>query len=550
MRSLDVARELATKARDEVRRSRIVARVALKTHLAQSLRPRGYVAALAALRDGASNPALVYRIHAANRPDAPALFHGERVLTFGALWDRITRVASTLARRGVGRGDSVLLALKNRPEFVIAQNACALLGANAVTASYHASAAELTHLAQHSRAVIAIVESDVVPRARDAMGNAAAVVSAGDERVPGAVPFDELTFGPVDRGAISPSDDAAVVVYTSGTTGKPKGAVRKFPRDTLASTMSFIEATPMRAGDVHLVAAPLYHSTAYAFATMTHLLGGACVLLDHFTPADFVAALARHSVNSTAVVPTMLHRVMDYVDQGGHVPPLPALRAIFSGGAALTGSLAARVMDRFGDVLYNFYGATETGLVTLAAPDDLRRAPGTIGRAVPGVEIRLVDDDGQVVARGEKGELYAKSALLAAGYLRDEAATRAASLEGFFSVGDVAREDGEGRYFIEGRKRDMINTGGVKVYPIEIEEALEGHPDVAEAAVVGVPDPEWGERVRAFIVPRADHGAPDADALRAFLKERLAPAKVPRDFVVMHELPRNPTGKVLKANLR
>ncbi|MDB4994859.1 MAG: O-succinylbenzoic acid--CoA ligase, partial [Myxococcaceae bacterium] len=217
--------------------------------------------------------------------------------------------------------------------------------------------------------------------------------------------------------------------------------------------------------------------------------------------------------------------------------------------APLPGPLALEVMDRFGDVLFNFYGATETGLVTLAKPQDLRASPGTIGKVVPGNEIRLLDDAGHEVPPGTVGELYVLNKMLVAGYHQDEAATQESMREGFFSVGDLARCDRDGRYFIEGRKRDMVISGGVNVYPAEVEGVLEAHPAIAEVAVVGVEDPEWGERVRAFIVKRAGMTI-DEGELRAFVRERLAGAKVPRDFVFLDALPRNPTGKVLKRELR
>jgi fatty-acyl-CoA synthase len=271
--------------------------------------------------------------------------------------------------------------------------------------------------------------------------------------------------------------------------------------------------------------------------------------MDHFDAEEFLRLVDRHGVTTTAVVPTMLQRILDLPAAVRAKYDTRSLRAVFSGGAPLPAPVAIDFMDAYGDILYNFYGATETGLVTLAKPQDLRAAPGTIGKAVPGNDIRLLGEDRRDVSEGKVGELYVKNKLLVAGYHKDEGATNDSMLDGFFSVGDLARRDRDGNFFIEGRKRDMVISGGVNVYPAEVEAVLEQHPAIAEVAVVGVPDREWGERVRAFIVKRPGSSVEEGD-LKNFAKERLAGPKVPRDFVFLESLPRNPTGKVLKRELR
>jgi fatty-acyl-CoA synthase len=317
----------------------------------------------------------------------------------------------------------------------------------------------------------------------------------------------------------------------------------------LTQSLRFIGETPLRVDDVHITACPLYHSTAFGFLTLTHLLGATAVLMDEFRPETFLELVEQHRATTTAVVPTMLHRILALPPETLARYRSRSLRTIFTGGAPLPGPLGTAVMDHFGDVLYNFYGATETGLVTLASPSDLREAPGTIGPAVPGNDIRLLDDDGREVPEGTVGELWVKNKQLVEGYHRDKTATDESMRDGYFSVGDLARRDARGRYFIEGRKRDMIISAGVNVYPAEVENALEDHPDIAEVAVVGLADPEWGERVTAFVVLRQGV-TPDAERLKAWTRDRLAGPKRPREFVFMTALPRNPTGKVLKRELR
>jgi fatty-acyl-CoA synthase len=529
-----------------------VAKVAQTSGLMWGLTVPGARALAATVTGGARNPSQIYRLHALNTPDKPALvWHGETI-SFGELDRRIDSIASALTRRGFGRGTSVLLILKNRPEFIEAATGVARMGGAAVAVSWRSTASEIAYLAAHCGARAIIVEKDLfaaVEEAKRSLPAVEAIFSVGG-RVDGASVFEDLLgeSGPFAEPAAA-ADEAAVVIYTSGTTGKPKGAVRKFPKEALAAVMTIIAELPMRVDDVHLVTCPLYHATAYAFLTFAHLLGTTAVVMDDFKAETFLETVERHGVTTTAVVPTMLHRVLALGDETLGRYNVRSLRGIFSVGAPLPGPLAIEAMDRFGDVLYNLYGATELGLVTLAKPADLRAAPGTIGPAIPGNDIRLLNDAGEEVRPGDVGELFVRNNMLVAGYHKDAEATRASMNEGFFSVGDLARRDRDGRYFIEGRKRDMVISGGVNVYPAEVEGVLEQHPAVGEAAVVGVEDPEWGERVRAFVALRPGHSL-DEGSLKAWTRERLAGPKVPRDFVFLDALPRNPTGKVLKRELR
>ncbi len=543
--------EIRDSAKGAPERTRASLNMARTTGLMWELNRRGLVALVRVQISGSQNPSQIYRIHAANTPDKPAIIGGARSFTFAELDRRVDRLAHGLRARGFGRGQSVILMLHNSIELVEMSLAAARMGARAVAISWRSTSAELSYLANHSGASALLTDPELVPVVRgaeisDALRRNVFVRGPG---VDGAVAVDSLydartTPFVAEAGS---EDDAAVVIYTSGPTGRPKGAVRKFPKDTLPAAFRFIGSTPMRCDDVHLVTCPLYHSTAFGFLTLSHILGCTVVLMDEFKPRTFLELVARHRVTSTAVVPTMLHRVLALGDDELRGFDARSLRLVFAGGAPLPGPLAIEFMDRFGDILFNFYGATETGLVTLATPDDLRAAPGTIGRPLPGNDIRLLDDEGRPTTG--TGELFVKNNFLVAGYHNDEGATRDSMRDGYFSVGDLARRDHGGRYFIDGRKRDMIISGGTNVYPAEVEGVLEAHPELAEVAVVGVPDPEWGERVRAFVVRRPPSQI-DEGTLKLWTKERLAGPKVPRDFVFLDALPRNPTGKVLKRDLR
>ncbi len=519
----------------------------------------GIRAIAGALVKGGGNPSLIFAFHAANSPTKTAILWRDRRLTFAQLDERMTRAGAGLQRRGFKRNTSVIIMMRNRPEFLEVQAGAGRLGAAAVSVSWRSTAAELVYLAKHCGAKAIVFEADlwpVVEQAKKGLPELAArdfvVVGGNEGDAPGCDRYEVDFLAPkgaaptVETGV---EEDAAVVIYTSGTTGKPKGAVRKFPKDAMHATMQFIGETPMRADDVHLVTCPLYHSTAFGFLAFNALLGGTAVLMDEFKPEVFLQLIERHGVTTSAVIPTILHRVMALGPEVLAKYDVRSVRGFFTVGAPLPGPLGTEVMDHFGDVLFNCYGATETGLVTMAKPDDLRASPGCIGKALPGNEVRLLDDDGRDVPAGAVGELFARNKMLVAGYHNDPDSTRSSMRDGFFSVGDLARRDRDGRFFIEGRKRDMIISGGVNVYPAEVEAALEANPGVAEVAVVGVEDAEWGERVRAFVVRRPG-SALDEGALKTWCRERLAGPKVPRDFVFMDALPRNPTGKVLKRELR
>jgi fatty-acyl-CoA synthase len=551
---VEQAREVSSRVGGVPNRVRIAIRLAKTSGFLWDVRPEGAIELVRALATGAQNPAALYKIHAKNSPNKPAIVWRDQTLTFADMNSRIDRLAAGLAARGMKRGSSIVLMMRNRPELIELGAAAARLGAAAVTVSWRSTAKELVYLASHCGATAMAFEHDLWPVAGDAKKELSQIPSSNYFAVGGSVEgttsVERLLDTPdafvQEKGA---EEDASVVIYTSGTTGKPKGAVRKFPREALPAFMRFIAETPMRVDDVHLVTCPLYHSTAFGFLSLSHLLGTTVVIMDEFKPESFLRMIEDHEVTTTAVVPTMLHRVLALGQQAIDAYDTRSLRVIFSGGAPLPGPLAIQTMDQFGDILWNFYGATETGLVTLAGPSDLRAAPGTIGRAVPGNDIRLITDKGTIAPDGEVGELFVMNEFLVAGYHKDLAATSESMKDGFFSVGDLARRDRDGRFFIEGRKRDMVISGGVNVYPAEVEGVLEEHPEIAECAVIGVPDPEWGERVRAFIVRKPDSSLDDG-TLKLWLRERLAGPKVPRDIVFLDALPRNPTGKVLKRELR
>ena len=550
---------IRTAASDARRRIGNAATLAVNSGLLYDLHPRGVLATAKLLAAGKSGPSTIYRIHGANTPDKVALIHRDRRLTFAELDRACDQIANGLKRRKLA-GQSVLLMAKNRPECLTMATGASRTGSAIVTISWRSTAAELAYLANHCGAKAFVFEdslADLVAKARPQLTTIApdCFFVVGDESVAARHGFQPFSSLPAESSADpgEPDEEGAVVVYTSGTTGKPKGAVRKFNKELLPSIIAFLAESPFRHDDVHLASCPLYHTTAFGFIAMTYILGASVVLLDEFEPRKFLEAIEKHRVTTTVLVPTMLHRLLALGDDEIKKYDTRTLRSIFCTSAPLPGPDSDKAMELFGDIVWNLYGSTETGIVTLARPEDLKKSPGTIGRATPGNDIRLLDAEGHQVPPGAVGELYTKNPMLVAGYHNDDTATKGSMREGYFSVGDLARIDERGCYHIEGRARDMIISGGVNVYPAEVEATLEAHPAVDEVAVIGVPDPEWGERVQAHVVLRQGMLDDPQRDLKSYCKERLAGPKVPREFIVLpagEVLPRNPTGKVLKRELR
>ena len=539
-------------AKQAVWRARTVGRVALQTGMHRAMRWSGAQVLARELAKGKPNASLIFRFYAENDPHKIGLWHRDRAYSFFEINGLMDRIGVALTARGFVKGTAALIVLKNRPELLLLQAGIGRIGGAAVAVSWRSTAAELVYLGEHSGSKAVFFDAEIADVVRETLDKLPSIprenfFSVGG-KVEGFATFDDF-LGDSRGTPPDQSEEAAIVTYTSGTTGKPKGAVRKFSKEAVASAMGFIGETPMRVGDVHLAVCPLYHATAFGFISLSYILGATVVLLDEFKPEAFLEAVQRYRVTTTALVPTMLHRLLELGPAKIRSYDTSSLTAIFSGGAPLPGPLANEVMDVLGEKLFNFYGATETGLVTLAQPADLRASPGTIGRIVPGNEILLIDEQGKPCGVDQVGELYVRSPMLVTGYHADPEATRQSMRDGFFSVGDLARRDARGCYHIEGRKRDMIISGGVNVYPAEVEQVLEAHPAIAEVAVVGVEDREWGERVRAFVVTRPGAEC-DESALKAHCRAHLSGPKVPRDYVFLEALPRNPTGKVLKRDLR
>jgi acyl-CoA synthetase (AMP-forming)/AMP-acid ligase II len=486
---------------------------------------------LAAARWGATLPGIVAAA-SARYPSATAIVDDDGALSYADLWHSTDALASGLGDRGVGPGSAVGILCGNHRLFVQAMVAAAKLGADLVFLNTGFAGPQLADVAESHELAVVLYDDELGALASFVIS--CPVVSTSELQALA----DRERFAPV-----RPHRRAGrVVILTSGTTGRPKGAIRTFAGGIDGITP--LLTIPMRVRDTVVIAPPLFHAWGLSHLGFALARSSTAVLHRHFDPAETMAAVARQRAEGLVVVPVMLQRILALGDElDDH--DVSSLRYVASSGAALGASVTRGAMERFGDVVYNVYGSTEVAVAAVAGPDDLRADPSTVGRPPSGSIVRVVDDRGVPVPAGRVGRIFVGSAARFDGYTGGGGKE---SVGGLLSTGDVGHFDVSGRLFVDGRDDEMIVSGGENVYPAEVEDLLIGHPRVAEAAVVGVPDAEFGQRLRAYVVRRPGPRV-RADTLRAFVRDHLARYKVPREIVFVDELPRTTTGKVRKLDL-
>jgi fatty-acyl-CoA synthase len=481
-----------------------------------------------------------------------AVRNGERIalvdelgeLSFAELDRRSNALANAWRRRGIGEGTRIAILCRNHRGFLDATYACAKAAGRGLFLNTDFAAPQLRDVCAregvevlvHDEEFTALVEDVEAPRGRflawhedDAKGpTLEELVAEGDAAPPPA-----------------PDGEASVVMLTSGTTGTPKGAPRTQPR-SLAVIGALLSKVPFRAGEATYVAAPLFHALGFMHSALALGLGSKLVVHRRFDPERAIAAVAEQRCTAMVVVPVMLQRILALGDEALARHDLSSLRIVFVAGAQLEGELARRATERFGDVVYNLYGSTEAAWATIATPEDLRAAPGCAGRPPFGTRVSLFDPEGRRIERpGETGRIFVGNVLPFEGYTGGGTKEMLGRL---MSTGDVGHFDEGGRLFIDGRDDEMIVSGGENVFPREVEELLVTHEAIEEGAAIGVPDEDYGQRLRAFVVLRPGKELREAD-VKQFVRDNLARYKVPREVVFLDELPRNPSGKVLKREL-
>ncbi|MEU6321804.1 long-chain fatty acid--CoA ligase [Streptomyces sp. NPDC047009] len=481
---------------------------------------------------------------ALRHPDRPALRFGNDVLTYAELDAAASRVAAMLRAEGVTVGDRVGVMLPNVPAFVALYYGILRAGGVVVPMNPLLKAREIEHCLVDSGACRLFVHEGAAGEAAVAAGVTGTVVIPVDTILSQAEEHE-----PVGAETQRGDDDLAVILYTSGTTGRPKGAA--LTHHNLGLNTEVVAERVIHVGpqDVVMGCLPLFHAFGQTCGMNAAVRQGAClVLVPRFDPAEVLALLDALRVTVFQGVPTiynaLLHQSPSATDSEAG-----ALRVCVSGGAALPTEVLHAFEKRFGCAVAEGYGLSETSPVVTFNHLDRTRKPGSIGTPIDGVEVRLVDVAGQDVPVGAVGEIAIRGHNVMAGYWNRPDATAEAIPDGWFRTGDLARQDADGYFFVVDRKKDLIIRGGSNVYPREIEEVLYEHPNVVEAAVVGVPHASLGEEVSAAVVLTPDAQV-TAEDVRSFVKERVAPYKYPRNVWLLPALPKGPTGKILKREIR
>jgi len=471
--------------------------------------------------------------------------------TFNAV---VNQAAHAFAAAGAEPRARMVWCGPNSLEVLATVHAARKASLTAVPLSYRFNADEMAYVIDNSDATLVVVDAEQAPLIADVshrLPKVRAFIVFGGDVPPGFRSWDEALAGQPDAEPkiAAPETAGASMIYTSGTTGRPRGALRTTTdSQTVVALLNELNLQP--GNEIHVTTGPLYHSGPLAWASLNHSLGCPVIVLRKFDPQAWLRLVAEHRVTNTFSAPTQLKRIVSLPPGELARADLSSMRSLVADAAPVPYALKQEVIEKLGDgFLYEVYGSTELGVATVLHPDEQLRKPGSCGRTYANIEVRIVKDDGTDAAVREPGELFIRTRLAMDGYHRtDEQLTEIDEGE-WRSVGDVAYLDEEGYVYICDRKKDMIISGGVNIYPAEIEAALYEHPQILDVAVFGIPDEEWGERVHAVVQPKPGETI-DIEELRVFAGARLARYMQPREYELRDELPRTEAGKLLKRVLR
>lgn len=511
------------------------------------MRPDRYVRIAAAMRREGMGMTSGFASAAQRCPDRPGLIDERGSLTWRELDERCNALAAALQGLPSGQPRVIGIMCRNHRGFVEALVAADRIGSDILLLNTSFAGPALADVVTREGVDAVIYDeefTETVDRALTGTPDATRIVAWTDaehERTVEGLIAARAGAQPKRTGR-----KGKMILLTSGTTGTPKGAKQSGGNAGIGTLKAILDRTPWRAEEPIVIVAPMFH--AWGFSQLLLAASFACPVITRrkFDPEATLDLIDRQKATGLVVVPVMFDRIMDLPAEVRRRYSGRSLRFAAASGSRMRPDVVTAFMDEFGDVIYNNYNATEAGMIATATPADLRAAPDTAGRPAGGTEIRILDPEFNELPAGEVGSIYVRNNTQFDGYTSGSTKDFHA---GFMSSGDVGYLDSAGRLFVVGRDDEMIVSGGENVYPIEVEKALAAHPDVAEAAVIGVDDEQYGQRLAAFVVLEPGAGA-TPDALKQHVRDNLANYKVPREIAVLDELPRSSTGKIVRAELR
>jgi fatty-acyl-CoA synthase len=475
--------------------------------------------------------------------DRPVMVDERGELGYRELDERTSALANAWREQGLKAGEGVAILARNHRGFLEAVFAGAKCGARIVLLNTSFAGPQIREVAEREGTDLLVYDDEYFDTLKGIEDPPRGRFRAWAEK-PGEDTLNALIEGGDTSAPPKPDEWPRITILTSGTTGTPKGAPRSEPR-SLSLIGGLLSKVPFRAREVTELCVPMFHALGFMQAIVGVGLGSTLVVRRRFDPEVTLDSLEEHRATAMVMVPVMLSRFLDLGEEKIKERDTSSLRIVFVSGSALGADLAQRAMKTLGPVIYNLYGSTEIAYATIATPEDLEAEPGTAGKVVRGSVVKLFDEDGKEVPAGESGRIFVGNFSQFEGYT---GGGNKDMIQGLMASGDVGHFDEEGRLYVDGRDDEMIVSGGENVFPAEVEELLGSHKDIQEAAAIGVDDEKFGQRLKAFVVLRGGAKLSE-DEIKGYVKENLANYKVPREVVFLDELPRNPTGKVLKREL-